>query len=200
MQKHSQFHKSEVLNWKKEATHSSQEFQNHLKTETFFQCRRRDFQMSSSQLLSSKLTSSETNMNPTSTSCQNSNLSLLTYSDLLSVAECSPISDNPCLDLPSIPARWVLHDYVPVDEGGCIDLDPEQLSDDVTDPDNSSLVLYYLNWHFMVDKWVQSTLINYNHLSSLEASTTGQRSGHSLIWFLFFKIKCLRVLNLTLFI
>ena len=57
MRKHRQFQKSEVSNWKKEAVHSSQEFRNHLKTETFFQRRRRDFQMSSSQLSSSELNS-----------------------------------------------------------------------------------------------------------------------------------------------
>jgi hypothetical protein len=75
----------------------------------------------------------------------------------------------------------VLHDSVPVDKGASGDLDPERLSDDDTDSDNSSLVSYYLNRNFMVDKWVQSTLIDYSHLSSSEVSTTGQRSVHSLI-------------------
>jgi hypothetical protein len=75
----------------------------------------------------------------------------------------------------------VLHDSVPVDKGGSGNPDPERLSDDDTDSDNSSLVSYYLNQHFIVDKWVQSTLIDYSLLSSSEASATGQRSGHSLI-------------------
>jgi hypothetical protein len=181
MQKHGQFQKSGGSDWKKEAVQSSQEFQNHLKTETFFQHRKCDFQLSFSQLSSSELNSSETDMNSASPSCQNFNWPLLTNSDPISVAESSPISDNPCLDLPSIPARRVLLDSQPVDQGGSGDLVPRQLSDDDTDSDNSSLVSYYLNRHFMVDKWVQSTLINYSHLSSSEASTTGQRSGHSLI-------------------
>jgi hypothetical protein len=43
MRKHRQFQKSEVSNWKKEAVHSSQEFRNHLKTETFFQRRNLTF-------------------------------------------------------------------------------------------------------------------------------------------------------------
>jgi hypothetical protein len=37
------------LDWRKEAVQSSQEFRDHLKTETFFQRRRRDFQLSSSE-------------------------------------------------------------------------------------------------------------------------------------------------------
>jgi hypothetical protein len=163
--------------------------------------------MSSSQLSSSELNSSETNVNPTSTSCQNLNSPLVTSSDPESEAESPPISDSPCLDLastqktwpvpqirlrdrvPPIPARRVLHDSVPVDKGGSGNLDPERLSDDDTDSDNSSLVSYYLNRNFMVDKWVQSTLIDYSHLSSLEVSTTGQRSVHSLIWFVFSEVE-----------
>jgi hypothetical protein len=101
MRKHRQLQKSEVSNWKKEAVHSSQEFRNHLKMETFFQRRRCDFQMSPSQLSSSELNSSETDMNPTSASCENSNLSLVTSSDPNSEAKNPPISDSPCLDLAS---------------------------------------------------------------------------------------------------
>jgi hypothetical protein len=199
MRKHRQFQKSEVSNWKKEAVYSSQEFQNHLKTETFFRRRRRDFQLSSSELSSPDLISSETDMNPASTSCQNLSLPRVTSSDPESEAESSPISNSPCLDLastqqtrpvpqirlrdrvPPIPARRVLHDYVPVDKGGSTNLVPERLSDDDTDSDNASLVSFYLNRHFMVDKWVQSTLINYSLLSSSKASTTGRTSGHSLV-------------------
>ncbi len=119
--------------------------------------------MSSSQLLSSEFNSSETDVNPTATSCQNLKSSLVTSSDPESEAENSSISDSLCLDLaltqqtrpipqirlhdrvPPIPARRMLHDSVPVDKGGSSDLDPERLTDDDTDSDNSSLVSYYLN-------------------------------------------------------
>jgi hypothetical protein len=71
MRKRRQFQKFESSDWRKEAVHSSQEFRDHLKTETFFQRRRRDFQLSSSGLSSSELSSSETDVKPTATSCQN---------------------------------------------------------------------------------------------------------------------------------
>jgi hypothetical protein len=71
MRKQRQFQKFESSDWRKEAVQSSQEFRDHLKTETFFQHRRRDFQLSSSELSSSELSSSETDVKPTATSCQN---------------------------------------------------------------------------------------------------------------------------------
>jgi hypothetical protein len=104
-------------------------------------------------------------MKPTATSCQNLKSSLVTNSDPGSVAKSSPISDNPCLDLPStlqtrpvpeirqtppIPARRVLHGHEPVDGNGSSDLDPERLSDGDTLLDISDLVSYYQNQHFMV--------------------------------------------------
>jgi hypothetical protein len=186
MQKHRQFQKFGSLDWKKEAVQSSQEFHNHLKTETFFQRRRRDFQLSSSELSSSRLSSSETDVKPTATSCQDLKSSLITNSDPESVAESSPISDNPCLDLPStlqtrpvpkirlrdrvappIPARRVLHIHEPVD-------DDDTLSDIHTNA-------YHQDRCSMVDEWVQSTLVYHNLLSSSAVSTTEPGSNQSLI-------------------
>ena len=176
MRNRRQFQKFGSSDWKKEAVQSSQEFRNHLKTETFFQRRRRDFQLSSSELSSSELSSSETDVKPTATSCQNSNLSLITNSDPESVAESSPISDNPCLDLPStlqtrpvpkirlrdrvtppIPAKRVFYVHEPVDRDGSSDLDPERLSDDDTLSDIHTNA-YHQDRRSMIDEWVQSTL------------------------------------------
>ena len=176
MRKRHQFQRFESSDWRKEAVQSSQKFRDHLKTETFFQRRRRYFQLSSSALSYSELNSSETDVKPTATSCQNSNLSLVTNSDPESVAESSPISDNPCLDLPStlqtrpvpkirlrdrvtppIPAKRVFYVYEPVDRDGSSDLDPERLSDDDTLSDIHTSA-YHQSRRSMVDEWVQSTL------------------------------------------
>ncbi len=134
MRKQRQFQKFGNSDWKEEAVQSSQEYRNHLKTETFFQRRRCDFQLSSSELSSSELSSSETDLKPTATSCQNLKSSLVINSDPESVAESSPISDNPSLNLsstlqtrpvpkirlcdrvtPPIPAKRVFYVQEPVD-------------------------------------------------------------------------------------
>ena len=187
------------MDWKKEAVQNSQEFRNHLKTETFFQCHRRDFQLSLSELSSSELSSSETDVKPTATSCQNLKSSLVINSDPESVAESSPISDNPSLDLsstlqtrpvpkirlrdrvtPPIPANRVFYVHEPVNRDGSSNLDPEGLSDDGT------LLGIYMNAYHqrrcsMINERVESTLVYYNSLSSSAASTTEPGSDQSLI-------------------
>ncbi len=197
--KRRQFQKFESSDWREEAVQSSQEFRDHLKTETFFQRRRRDFQLSSSELSSSELNSSETDEKPTATSCQNLKLSRITNSDPESEAESSPISDNPCLDLPStlqakpvpkirfrdrvtppIPAKRVFYVHEPVDRDGSSNLDPERLSDDDTLLDIHTNA-YHQSRRSMVDEWVESTLVYYNFLSSSAASTTEPGSDQSLI-------------------
>jgi hypothetical protein len=205
MRKRHQFQRFESSDWRKETVQSSQELRDHLKTETFFQRRQRDFQLSSSELSSSELSSSElssseTDVKPTATSCQNLKSSLVNNSDPESVAESFPISDNPCLDLPStlqtrpvpkirlrdrvtppIPASRVLHVHESVDIDDSSDLDPKCLSDDDTLSDIHKNA-YHQSRRSMVDEWVQSTLVYYNLLSSYAAaSTTEPGSDQSLI-------------------
>jgi hypothetical protein len=199
MRKRRQFQKFESSDWRKEAVQSSQEFRDHLKTETFFQRRRRDFQLYSSELSSSELTSSETDVKSTVISCQNLKSSLVTNSDCESVGESSSISDNPSLNLsstlqtrpvpkirlrdrvtPPTPAKRVFHVHEPVNRDGSSNLDPDRLSDDDTLSD-IHMNAYHQSRRSMVDEWVQSTLVYYNLLSSSAASTTEPRSGQSLV-------------------